>query len=46
MYEETNDTLLKQLAAQYRLEGEKLELVRNFLIWMVNSKRLSFVPPV
>lgn len=32
MYEETNDTLLKQLAAQYKLEGEKLELIRNFLL--------------
>ena len=32
MYEETNDVLLKQLATQYKLEGEKLELIRNFLM--------------
>lgn len=32
MYEETNDTLLKQLANQYKLEGERLELIRNFLM--------------
>ena len=32
MYEETQDILLKQLATQYKLEGEKLELIRNFLL--------------
>lgn len=32
IYEKSNDTLLKQLANQYKLEGERLELIRNFLM--------------
>lgn len=32
MYAETNETVLAQLAAQYHLEGERLELIRNFLL--------------
>ncbi|MBR3624003.1 MAG: helix-turn-helix transcriptional regulator [Selenomonadaceae bacterium] len=32
MYAETNETVLTQLAAQYHLEGERLELIRNFLL--------------
>jgi len=32
MFVETNDSLLDQLAAQYHLEGERLELIRNFLL--------------
>ena len=32
MYAETNEVLLSQLAAQYKLEGKKLELIRNFLL--------------
>lgn len=32
MFESNDDVLLKQLAAQYKLEGEKLELIRNFLL--------------
>ena len=32
MFESNDDVLLKQLAAEYKLEGEKLELIRNFLL--------------
>lgn len=32
MYESNDDVLLKQLSAKYKLEGEKLELIRNFLL--------------
>lgn len=32
MYESNDDALLKQLAAEYKLEGGTLELIRNFLM--------------
>ena len=32
MYESNDDVLLKQLAAEYKLEGGTLELIRNFLM--------------
>lgn len=32
MFAETNDSVLAELAAEYNLEGEKLELIRNFLM--------------
>ena len=32
MFAETNDSVLAELAAEYSLEGEKLELIRNFLM--------------
>ncbi len=32
MYESNDDTLLKQLAAEYKMEGGTLELIRNFLM--------------
>ena len=38
MYEENNETLLKQLAAQYNLEGERLELIRNFLLLTIEQQ--------
>lgn len=38
MYEETDDILLKQLAAQYKLEGERLDLVRNFLLLTIEQQ--------
>lgn len=38
MYAETNETVLNQLAGEYKLEGERLELIKNFLMLTVEQQ--------
>ncbi len=38
MYAETNESLLNQLAGEYKLEGERLELVKNFLMLTIEQQ--------